>query len=55
MNIKLVVLGYELGRIQIDLPVDVSVPSEPEKLVEALVDGVSGWWVQRMLKRKASR
>jgi hypothetical protein len=53
MNIKLVVLGYELGRIQIDLPAGITSPQEPEKLVEALVDGVSGWWVQRMMKRRS--
>jgi hypothetical protein len=53
VNIKLVVIGYELGRIQVDLPAGALAPSEPEKLVESLVDSVSGWWVGRMLKRRA--
>lgn len=52
MNVKLIVLGYELGRIQVDLPAAALVPSEPEKLLDNLVDGVSGWWVQRMMKRR---
>lgn len=50
MNIKLIVFGYELGRIQIDLPASVSSP-EPERLVEGVVDAVSGWWVGKMMKR----
>lgn len=52
MQIKLVVLGFELGRIQVDLPV-AGLQPEPEKLVDNVVDAVSGWWVGRMLKRSA--
>ena len=50
MTIKLIVFGYELGRLQLDLP--EGSPDEPEKLVEGVVDAVSGWWVQRMMKRR---
>lgn len=52
MNLKLIVFGYELGRLQVDLP-DAGIPDEPERLVEGVVDAVSGWWVQRMMKRRS--
>jgi hypothetical protein len=42
-------LGYEYASIALDI--ERSEPQPIGTLVESVVDGVSGWWVGRMLKR----
>lgn len=58
MTIRFNVLGYTLASIDVDLadllgdqPARALVLDPRPPLVEAVVKGVSGWWVGRMMQR----
>ncbi|ALF00931.1 hypothetical protein SEA_SERENITY_64 [Mycobacterium phage Serenity] len=42
-------LGYEIARIEFDFG---ETSEATDTVVEKVVDGMSGWWVERMLKRR---
>jgi hypothetical protein len=52
MDITLTILGYEIAKIKINT--EAPLAGLPEVgVIETVVDGVSDWWVRRMLKRSS--
>lgn len=50
MTLRFTVLGYEIARVTLDIE-HAGTPSLTS-VAEKGVEGMSSWWIQKMLKRR---